>query len=454
MGLDPNFVGGALAISSSIVNCFGTNIQKYSHILEAQRVAKGAAPTSMWKRPTWWVGMITMFVGCGLDFVGMGYANQSLVAALGGSTMLICNVFISYFWIGEELYRSDALGVLFVTIAAVIFALASPAAPDIDLTEIRDNFTRTEFEIYVFIQSFVVCIMLGTIANTQMYEWRASLTRKMIRPVIREFRKENRALRKRVDKLESEVLRIKEDVNELQYQAAEEHSLSHTFEGSALDSGVEEERDYAHWTDAYVYAATGGMIGAFAILFAGCVSKLLLHDTEEGLESAIFYAVLGGMVVCLIWQIKLLNSGLETGDVMVVLPVFQAFWITFGVISGIVFYHHGAVSLIGLVFVILGVMFFLRHGRIKADRPPLFNVPAAGWLGTTVVEKRRQTTYGGLGSSTALLGPDPKNYPEEDVDKLSQSYQRLEKDADAGVAATPNKPNLLSQDDDPPASPE
>ena len=98
---------------------------------------------------------------------------------------------------------------LFVTIAAIIFAIASPAAPEIDLTEIRDNFTRTEFEIYVtfctmfipckissfphfevFIQSFVVCIMLGTIANTQMYEWRASLTRKMIRPVIREFRKE------------------------------------------------------------------------------------------------------------------------------------------------------------------------------------------------------------------------------------------------------------------------
>jgi len=52
------------------------------------------------------------------------------------------------------------------------------------------------------------------------------------------------------------------------------------------------------------------------------------------------------------------------------------------------------------------------------------------------------------------LGPDPKNYPEGEIDALSQSYQRLEKDADAGVVATPKKPNLLSQDDDPPASPE
>merc|ERR1719499_2606461 len=218
---------------------------KYSHITESERVRRGEQKRSMWFRPTWWLGMITMFIGSGLDFVGMGFANQALVAALGGSTMLICNVFISYFWIGEELYRSDALGVVFVTVAAIIFAIASPPAPEITLSDLQNNFTRTEFEVYVFIQSFIVCIMLGTIANTSMYEWRASLTRKMIRPVIREFRKENRALKKRVERLEKEVLRIREDVNELQYQAAEEHSLSHTFEGSALDSEVEEERDYA-----------------------------------------------------------------------------------------------------------------------------------------------------------------------------------------------------------------
>lgn len=362
--------------------------------MEANRVAKGATPTAMWMRPTWWIGMITMVVGCGLDFIGMGYANQSLVAALGGSTMLICNVFISYFWIGEELYRSDALGVIFVTIAAIIFAIASPPAPEINLNEIKENFTRTEFEIYVFIQSFIVCIMLGTIANTQMYEWRASLTRKIIRPVVREFKQQNKALEKRIKRLEAEVDRLRDDLQDLQ---AEENSVSHTFDEAlnAQNSILTEDdnpNSYAHWMDAYVYAATGGMVGAFAILFAGCVSKLLLHDAGDGLSSALFYAVLAGTVVCLIWQIKLLNSGLESGDVMVVLPVFQAFWITFGVVSGIVFYHHGAVSLIGLVFVILGVMFFLRHGRIKAGRPPLIDVPAAGWLGTTVVEKR--ATYG------------------------------------------------------------
>lgn len=40
------------------------------------------------------------------------------------------------------------------------------------------------------------------------------------------------------------------------------------------------------------------------------------------------------MIIAVFFQIQLLNQGLEIGDVMVVLPVFQAFWITFGVISG------------------------------------------------------------------------------------------------------------------------
>jgi hypothetical protein len=250
--------------------------------------------------------------------------------------------------------------------------------------------------------------MLGTIANTKMYEWRASLTRKIIRPVVREFRQQNRALERRIKKLEVEVDRLRDDIQDLQ---TEENSVSQTYEDSFLNE--DENHSYAHWMDAYVYAATGGMVGAFAILFAGCVSKLLLHDPTDGLQSALFYAVLAGTVVCLIWQVKLLNSGLESGDVMVVLPVFQAFWITFGVVSGIVFYNHGAISLIGLVFVILGVLFFLRHGRIKAGRPPLIDVPAAaGWLGKTVAEKR--TSYGDKENLSArlLIPNDPFDSPD------------------------------------------
>jgi len=421
--VDGNFIGGVFAVLSSVVNCLGANIQKYSHVREAKRIDEGEAATAMIMRPMWWLGMITMCVGSGLDFVGMGYANQALVAALGGSTMLICNVLLAYFWMGEELYRTDAIGVILIIIAAVIFAIAAPPAPEIDVDDVQDNFTRVEFEIYVFIQSFIICVMLGTIANTKMYEWRASLTRKMIRPVIREFRHQNRVLKKRVERLEEEVHKLRSDVDEL--HPREESSVA---TGTAVASNTlfededELERSYDHWTDCYIYASTGGMVGAFAILFAGCVSKILLHDAIDGFQSPMFYAILSGMVVTLVWQVKLLNSGLETGDVMVVLPVYMAFWITFGVISGVVFYHHGETSLLGLFFVFFGVIFFLRHGRIKAGKPPLMNVPGQQWLHQSMTSARN---YGGIDRT-----PEPTS-------TQSETYQQLHEDTSKIMVTNP-----------------
>lgn len=303
-----------------------------------------------------------------IDFLAYGFGNQSLVAALGGSTILICNVAVSHFWHKEVVYRSDVLGCILVLVGSCWFAATAENEENPSVEDIAENFQRVQFEVFVLIQSFFVCIALGTIANTKMYEWRASLTRKLLRPVVRDFRRQNDELRLRVEKLERQVKQLRQDVDYLENLQAEEKP--HAYEPSVFEDGGLNEiaRQYRHWTDCYVYAATAGMVGSFAILFAGVVSKLLLHDTVDALQAGFFYASLGGMGICLIFQIQLLNRGLETGDVMVVLPVFQAFWITFGVVSGIVFYHRGAISLPGLLFVIVGVVAFLRHGRKEAGK--------------------------------------------------------------------------------------
>eukprot|EP00494_Astrolonche_serrata_P015671 UN15823 len=73
----------------------------------------------------------------------------------------------------------------------------------------------------------------------------------------------------------------------------------------------EEARDYRHWSDAYIYAATAGTVGAFGVLFAGCSSKILLSDGGKSFSESVFYASLGGMAFCLIWQTHLLSRGLE-----------------------------------------------------------------------------------------------------------------------------------------------
>jgi hypothetical protein len=46
-----------------------------------------------------------------------------------------------------------------------------------------------------------------------------------------------------------------------------------------------------------------------------------------------------GMGVTIYFQTLYLNMALQLADVMTVFPVFQAFWISFGTIGGLVFYH-------------------------------------------------------------------------------------------------------------------
>ena len=45
------------------------------------------------------------------------------------------------------------------------------------------------------------------------------------------------------------------------------------------------------------------------------------------------------------------HSALILGDAMTVFPVFQAFWIGFSVVGGVVFYEVGAVSAVGTLAV-------------------------------------------------------------------------------------------------------
>ena len=75
-----------------------------------------------------------------------------------------------------------------------------------------------------------------------------------------------------------------------------------------------------------------------------------------------------GMVTCLLSQTHLLQRAMMTGDNMSVIPTFQAFWTVWGVVGGVVFYRQGSVNLIGLLFVLVGVVFLMQHARKKAKR--------------------------------------------------------------------------------------
>ena len=66
------------------------------------------------------------------------------------------------------------------------------------------------------------------------------------------------------------------------------------------------------WTDAYVYAATAGTVGACSVILAGCTSKTLIAAFEGNNQWDQFapYGFIGGMVLTITGQQALLNAAL------------------------------------------------------------------------------------------------------------------------------------------------
>lgn len=105
---------------------------------------------------------------------------------------------------------------------------------------------------------------------------------------------------------------------------------------------------------------------------------MLIAKTVQGdnqFYHPLTYAFLFSMVGTILTQTHLLNQAMAMGDGMTVYPVFQAFWIGFSVIGGIIFYESArdfsttdwALYPTSLVLVIVGILFLVRHSRAKRE---------------------------------------------------------------------------------------
>lgn len=120
----------------------------------------------------------------------------------------------------------------------------------------------------------------------------------------------------------------------------------------------------------------GGIAGTF-----GGQSVLLAKSTVELLKSAIWgdsgfymftqptsYVIIAGLGACLGFQVHFLNGGLARFDALVVIPVYQSFWILMSVLGGIMYFEE-YVSMtrmqmlmftIGSCVTILGIIVLLK----------------------------------------------------------------------------------------------
>eukprot|EP00658_Telonema_sp_P-2_P033633 TRINITY_DN24644_c0_g1_i3.p1 TRINITY_DN24644_c0_g1~~TRINITY_DN24644_c0_g1_i3.p1 ORF type:complete len:196 (+),score=16.24 TRINITY_DN24644_c0_g1_i3:140-727(+) len=110
-----------------------------------------------------------------------------------------------------------------------------------------------------------------------------------------------------------------------------------------------------------------------------------------------------GMLVCVVTQTSLLNSAMMLGDMMSVFPVFESFWISFGVLGGLVFFNGRLPpgswdQAWGLLFMSAGIVCFLLH-------PDPDDRNQSGTTDTTLSDPL--TLFGSSPRNFGRLVPDP-----------------------------------------------
>uniref|UniRef100_K3X6H4 Magnesium transporter n=1 Tax=Globisporangium ultimum (strain ATCC 200006 / CBS 805.95 / DAOM BR144) TaxID=431595 RepID=K3X6H4_GLOUD len=334
--------GAALAVVASVISNLGVNIQKYSHAQEAQ-VLPVARQRPYVQRPLWWLGLALVVLGSLGDFTAFGFATQSLVAALGGGSTLVANVFTAYFLNKEALYATDLGGVLFVIIGVVIIAWIAEPNVEYPLPELEERFLRTEFVVYIVAVGVCAVSMLATI--------KGSVANRLKNQVYWSKQRQ----KKRMKALEARIQQIERRLGTMETALLSQHPAeggssrpgvlhpSGMTARSASDAGDLTIGDDDHSVPnrvAYYYAICSGIVGAITVLLAKCSAIMIALSLkgENQFKYGLTYVFIGGMFVCILVQTHFLNMATALGDIMTVFPIFQACWITFSVIGGAIFY--------------------------------------------------------------------------------------------------------------------
>jgi uncharacterized membrane protein len=133
----------------------------------------------------------------------------------------------------------------------------------------------------------------------------------------------------------------------------------------------------------YYYAICSGIVGAITVLLAKCSAVMIALSLKgkNQFKYGLTYVFIGGMFVCILVQTHLLNMATSFGDIMIVFPIFQAFWIIFSVIGGAVFYESEkdftvekwVLYPMAMISIAAGVLLLVQHGSREARTEKIKN---------------------------------------------------------------------------------
>jgi hypothetical protein len=384
LGLDamvnPDILAAMIAFAAGVCSSTGINAQKRSHTYNSA-LPKEKQVYYVWRKD-WWLAFSCVILGGLGDFWAFGFGNQALVASMGGATTLVTNVLYAKYWNGEVMLNSDLIGVFCIMCGVVVFALTSPRTQTYTMAELTQHFMSKDFIVYAVIQVVAWLAFFATIGTTTIYQWRVNLTESVLSPVAQRVTDMEKRAHMQIEALQARIQRLEMELDLADFMTSldtnarvddngHETKTSASFYGTAreqenvIDLHVKQDAT-VHWMDQYIFSACSGTVGALSILFAGCASKMLIAAINGHMpnfwqpETYIFILAL---VFTVTLQTYLFNYALIMGDVMAIYPVFQAFWILFGVVGGIVFYQSGTVNLAGGALLLVGCRFLVDHGK-------------------------------------------------------------------------------------------
>jgi hypothetical protein len=309
------WLGVTLSLCGSLCSALGLACQRLSHKRNNE-----LPPEQQVRSSRQWLnllGVFLLFVESLFDLASFGFAPASILSCMGAMT-LVFNMILAPLICGETVSKRD-VGVNAVVFVGIIISVwfGPNETPDYVLTELLEFFIQPRFLVYAAI--------LLTWIGVLMYTW--FCLRDPANPRGRRFSTMELTTRTR-------LLR-------------------------------------------FTYPALAGSIGGNTAVFAKA-SIELVKTSIKGNNQFIYagtYFMIFLMVVCVLAQLKFLNGGLKRYESLFVVPVYQVFWITCGVM-GALFYLDEVSSIsnrdLGLFCLgaLVSVFGILLHSTRTAPKDP------------------------------------------------------------------------------------
>ena len=144
--------GLILGFFAIFIKVLGTNLQKLSHRNEER---------TYFRNIHWVSGMALIAIGSIMDMVALTLAPQSMIASLGGLTLVV-NIAIAKLLLGETMRKLQYGTTLIIMIGTTLTVIYAPRTEaENDIKQIKEMYESSRFIVYIITVSIMITLIRG-----------------------------------------------------------------------------------------------------------------------------------------------------------------------------------------------------------------------------------------------------------------------------------------------------